>query len=104
MAAHAHGFSHCPVLDIGGEVGAIVAYLPAMPAGKELDIRPAGDDAGRFHTGVHLRLVQGVTLPVAVFPEVVAGRYELLDEQLAPIRALDVTGAEVTVVDLRSSF
>jgi hypothetical protein len=92
------------VLDIGGEVGAIVAYLPAMPAGEELDIRPAGDDAGRFHTGVHLRLVQGVTLPVAVFPEVVAGRYEVLDEQLEPFAEVVVAGAAVSVVDLRSSF
>ena len=75
------------VLDIGGDSGAVVVYLPAVPRGGELEMRPAGDPTGRFHTGVHLRPVGGVRIPVAVFPTVRAGRYELLDDRLAPVAA-----------------
>ena len=89
------------VLDIGGDSGAVVVYLPAVPRGGELEMRPAGDPTGRFHTGVHLRPVGGVRIPVAVFPTVRAGRYELLDDRLAPIASLIVRGGEVTDLDLR---
>ena len=64
-------------------------------------MRPAGDPAGRFHTGVHARSVAGVTTPVAVFPSVRAGAYELLDARLAPVAELSVHGGEVTELDLR---
>ena len=89
------------VLDIGGDSGAVVVYLPAVPRGGELEMRPAGDPTGRFHTGVHLRTVGGARIPVAVFPTVRAGRYELLDDRLAPIASLSVKGGEVTDLDLR---
>jgi hypothetical protein len=89
------------VLDIGGDAGAVVVYLPAVPRGGELEMRPAGDPTGRFHTGVHLRPVRGVRVPVAVFPTVRAGRYELLGDRLAPIAELSVRGGEVTDLDLR---
>ncbi len=47
------------VLDIGGDQGAVVVYLHGVPRGGELEMRPAGDPAGRFHTGVHARSVAG---------------------------------------------
>ena len=60
-----------PVLDIGGDIGALVVYLPRSPDGGELEMEPVGDPAGRFHTGVHRRFALGGTTPlVAVFPEV----------------------------------
>ena len=89
------------VLDIGGDTGAVVVYLDAVPRGGELEMRPAGDSAGRFHTGVHARSVAGVTTPVAVFPAVAAGDYEVLDERLAPLAEVAVAGGGVTELDLR---
>jgi hypothetical protein len=89
------------VLDIGGDTGAVVVYLPNVPAGGELEMRPAGEPSGRFHTGVHLRPVGGVRIPVAVFPTVRAGRYEVLDDRLAPVAEVTVTGGRVADVDLR---
>ncbi|MGQ0616328.1 MAG: hypothetical protein ACT4PW_04970 [Acidimicrobiia bacterium] len=89
-----------PVLDIGDDIGAVVAYLDAVPAGGELDICPAGRPEARFHTGVHLRAVAGAEVPVALFPAVLEGRYEILDHRLAPVAALDVIGGHVTEVRL----
>jgi hypothetical protein len=86
-----------PVLDIGGNIGALVVYLARLTARGELDIQPLGDPAGRFHTGVHRR--DGIW--VAVFPEVVEGRYELLDDHGRTRAQVVVTGGEVREIDLR---
>ena len=98
---HHHHGGATPVLDIGGEIGAVVVYLAAPTPSGELEMCPFGVPEGRFHTGVHDRDLAGFAVPVAVFPEVAAGRYQLLDDDLMPIAALDVHGGEVTELDLR---
>lgn len=93
-----------PVLDVGGEVGALVVHLAAVPAGGELEAQPAGDPCLRFHTGVHLRHVGGAQVPVALFPELTEGAYEILDDDLAPIATVVVAGGEVAQLDLRAAL
>ena len=88
------------VLDIGGDVGAVVVLLGARPGVEELDeldIQPVGDPARRFHTGVHVR--DGMW--TAVYPAVRAGRYELLNGDGVPFAELDAVGGEVVTLDLR---
>lgn len=90
------------VLDIGGDVGALVVYLGARPPGGELEACPAGEPSRRFHTGVHERRVEPrVTAHVAVFPAVTAGAYDVLDECGAPMAWVRVAGGEVSELDLR---
>ena len=93
------------VLDIGGEVGALIVFLAAMPPGGELEARPLGDDSRRFHTGVHLRSSDQGDVLVAVFPEVVDGDYEILDVRGAvdarSVAEVTVRGGHVTELDLR---
>ena len=89
------------VLDIGGDVGAVVVYLGAQATGEEFDIQPLGDPTGRFHTGIHHRPLDNGVVRVAVFPEVRSGEYELLDERGAPVAAITAAGGEVRTVDLR---
>ncbi|MEO6318847.1 MAG: hypothetical protein ABIP36_08700 [Acidimicrobiales bacterium] len=95
------------MLDIGGEVGALIVYLASEPPGGELEARPTRDDSARFHTGVHLRDAAAGTdkVLVAVFPEVREGAYELLAEKGASdtpvIGEVTVVGGEVTELDLR---
>ena len=93
------------VLDIGGEVGALIVHLASVPPGGELEARPRGDDSRRFHTGVHHRpSARGEGL-VAVFPSVQAGTYEVLDVKGAAgagtIAEVTVAGGQVTELDLR---
>jgi hypothetical protein len=88
------------VLDVGGEVGALVVHLAAVPAGGELEAQPAGEPSRRFHTGVHLRDVGGRTAPVALFPAVAQGRYQLLDASHRPMATVEVAGGRVTELHL----
>lgn len=89
------------MLDIGGDVGALVVYLAGPVPGDELEACPAGQVTRRFHTGVHRWRNAHDEAYVAVFPEVVAGLYDVLDEQSAPIARIEVAGGQVTEVNLR---
>jgi hypothetical protein len=88
------------VVDIGGDVGAIVVRLTSVPESGELEARPAGRPDLRFHTGVHLRDIGGRVVPAAVYPAVVQGDYEILDPDLSPVAAVTVTGGEVADLSL----
>jgi hypothetical protein len=92
-----------PVLDIGGEVGALVVYLPASTPSGELEACPVDRPADRFHTGVHQRSVgfgSGLAW-TAVFPEVVEGSYHLLAPDGSPLARVTVAGGTVHQLDLR---
>lgn len=92
------------MLDIGGEVGALVVYLAALPATGELHACPISDPVrptARFHTGVHQRVMHDTTAWVAIFPEVVEGAYHLLDDGGSPMADVAVTGGQVRELDLR---
>lgn len=109
VAMLGHGHHHqfhgapgaTPVLDIGGEVGALIVYLASQPATGELHACPAGDSVARFHTGVHQREMSDTTAWVAIFPEVHEGVYHLLDEAGSPMADVAVTGGQVHQLDLR---
>ena len=101
-----HGHHHAPtgpgvLLDIGGDVGAVVVHLGDDPVDDELEIQPVGDPAGRFHTGVHDRVVGGAVTRTAIFPEVRTGTYELLDRHASPFAVVVAVGGQVRTHDLR---
>lgn len=95
------------LLDIGGDVGALVVTMPSPMAGVEVEIRPVGaerhgHDHGHGHhphVAVVNRPVAGGEVPSLVFPELVTGRYELYVKETTEVRlVVDVTGGEVTTV------
>lgn len=100
-ATPAPGPTSTSVLDIGGEVGALVVLLADRPAGGELEAEPVGSPHARFHTGVHRRELGRDSAWTAVFPEVVAGTYHLLDEGGSPLATVAVAGGAVRHLDLR---
>ena len=59
------------LLDIGGDVGAVVVRLPTDTPTGELLACPRGDPSAHFHTGVHRRTAQVGEAWVSLFPEVV---------------------------------
>ncbi|HEY3527919.1 MAG TPA: hypothetical protein VGK78_02125 [Nocardioides sp.] len=87
------------LLDIGGDVGALVVAMPASTVGLEVEIRPLdgqrvpGHAHDRTHEHGHVRphdhlphvavvarAVAGGHLPSLVFGELPSGRYELFEK------------------------
>jgi hypothetical protein len=67
------------VLDIGGDVGALVLYTPAALHRSEIEVSPLGADAGarRVHSAVLERSVGERVFYAATYPELAAGEYEV---------------------------
>jgi hypothetical protein len=106
---HSHGHSHGwpavhggpPVLDIGGDVGAMVATMAPTTVGLEVHLRSEHDSPVSVHTGVWERRLGDRTVTAAVFCELVEGTYWVLDGTGTPVRRVEITGGELTTVDLR---
>ena len=68
------------MLDIGGDVGALVVTMPDTMLGQEVEIRPAGapDQHHYPHVAVHARPTPGGDWVASlVYPSLTAGGYEL---------------------------
>ena len=88
------------LLDIGGEVGALVVLAPDSMLGREVEIAPAGEsfrEVHRPHVAVVRRPVAGGAVASLVFPELATGRYALAEKGTGDVRlVVDVRGGEVT--------
>lgn len=99
------------LLDIGGDVGALVVTMPPELLGDEVEVRPAGADRpwvagegavhGPSHRHPHVAVVErpvaGGAVPSLVFPELAAGTYELVLKGTHDVRlAVRIRGGEVT--------
>jgi len=98
------------LLDIGGDVGALVVTMPATMEGTEVEIARVGEHghshgrshghphSHRPHVAVVSRPVGAARVPSLVFPELVEGWHELcLKGSREPRLTVEVRGGEVTV-------
>ena len=122
-AENPHAGQGMVVLDIGGDIGALIVTAPTSMIGLEIEICPAGardqvpDEGGTWWEGEwhshqhahshgpawpHVEVLErphgdGRLAPVAVYPGLLAGRYELWRRPNEPTAlTIDVTGAEIT--------
>ena len=77
-----HAGAHRPhpepvVLELGGELGALVVYAGPGLLHDEIEISPAGDDARRSHKDVLERVLGTRSVYAAVFDRLPAGSYTL---------------------------
>jgi hypothetical protein len=91
-----------PVLDIGGDIGAMVVLMEPAAAGSELHLRSADEPPTFVHTGVWTRPHGPASVTAAVFPELVAGTYWVLDTDGHDVRPVVIGGGELTEIDLRA--
>ena len=99
---HVHGGP--PVLDIGGDVGALVATMDPSAVGTELHLRSDHEPPISIHTGVWRRAVAGGSRNVvtaAVFAELLEGTYWALDRDGSDLVCVDIRGGELASIDLR---
>jgi hypothetical protein len=90
------------VLDIGGDIGALIAYVDADLLGAEIHVRADHHPDHTTHTAVWERTIGNETVIVAVFPELAADRYDLLDADGRPSETITIRGGEITEIDLRT--
>ncbi len=83
---HPHGHTHAPlpapsregsvVLEIGGDLGALILHTGPEQDGLEIEVSPLDDpSAARTHAAVRPRHLAGRTVYCAVISPLTAGRY-----------------------------
>jgi hypothetical protein len=85
------------VMDLGGEIGALILYTPDELDGLEIEIS-RDDDPGarRTHSQVRARHMPGVTRYAAVYPGLRAGAYTIWRDVVRPAGTVVITGGQVT--------
>jgi hypothetical protein len=89
------------VLDIGGDIGALVLYAGESLREREVEISPIGDDERRTHTAIHERRVGDQVVYAGIFPQLREGRYRLWTDDAGLTSEVDIAGGEVSRVDWR---
>ena len=106
MGEHDHGTwvpGVGPVLDIGGNIGALILYTDKRFLDREIEISPVEDDSRRVHTAIHERLLGDQVSCAGVYPELPAGTYRLWVDDPALPTAVTIVGGEVAEMDWRTS-
>jgi hypothetical protein len=85
------------VLDIGGDIGALVIHTGPELSEQEIEISPGADPTThRAHNVVHARTSRDLTAYTAVFPSVPAGDYTVWHHDGSPQATITIRGGEVT--------
>jgi len=118
---HSHGHSHTHnhetseenhaarrhpeqvVLDIGGDIGALILHTRAEMLGVEVEISATGEDDRRSHKDVLEREINGRPAYTAVFDNIREGTYTLWIDDVAREREVVVSGGAVSELDWSAS-
>ena len=86
------------LLDIGGDVGALVVTMPTSRVDDEVEIAAVGGrETHRPHVAVVARPVLGEAVPSLVFPELRGGTYDLYEKGGArAVMRVEIQGGGVT--------
>jgi hypothetical protein len=90
------------VLDIGGNVGALVLHTPHELAGMEIDIFRPGENEPAMHTAVRARHLPGGDVHAAVYPTVPEGNYVVPGVGELPPLPVTIRGGYVTEITWES--
>jgi hypothetical protein len=83
------------MLDIGGEIGALIIHTAARFHGHEIEISPAGEPSQRQHAAVRARYVRGGVAYCVVIDGLTQGRYAIWADGPEPLTEIDVHGGTV---------
>jgi hypothetical protein len=97
VSGHRHTADGGPVvIDIGGDVGALVLRAPAQALGQEIEISPVEEPERRSHVAVHVRHLADGDVHAAVFPDLRWGTYQLWSPDGEAIMTASIVGGRVT--------
>jgi hypothetical protein len=80
------------VLDIGGDVGALLLRTPPAMNGVEIDLIPEDEQVHHTHSAVRERRLLGGVAYAAVYPSLTAGRYTVAGSG----QTVTIVGGQVT--------
>lgn len=100
---HQHGqLGHgAPVLDIGGDIGALLLYANEELEGQEPEVSLLTDLGHRTHTEILRRTVGGRTFWAGVYSQLVEGDYQVWWDDESQPRLFTIAGGSVTELDWR---
>jgi hypothetical protein len=84
------------VLDIGGDVGALIIIVPARMAGEEIHVSPGQDPQERTHALVRERRLGPASCHAAVYPALRAGEYTIWRDTGNPAGIVRIDGGAAT--------
>lgn len=88
------------VLDIGGDIGALIIMAPQSMHHAEIELSRVGDEhAHRTHVAVRERRGPSGSLYAAIYPQLHEGVYTVYDLDGEPRDTVSITGGEVTQID-----
>ncbi|MGI8801100.1 MAG: hypothetical protein ACR2KV_02860 [Solirubrobacteraceae bacterium] len=92
------------VLDIGGEIGALVVHADPDQHDLQVEICPTGaEDGKREHQHILERPINGQIMYAAVFAGLRQGSYTLLTHDAVRTPEVTIRGGNVTTVDWRTT-
>ena len=91
------------ILDIGGELGALIVHLDADMHGVEVEVSATGEDHRRSHKDVLEREIGGCPAFTAVFDKLREGTYTLWVNDIARARDVAIMGGVVAELDWSSA-
>jgi hypothetical protein len=87
------------VLDIGGEVGALILYTGPELCGHEIEVSLKSSPDHRVHTAVLERKVNGRSVFAALYMSLEAGDYIIWKNETEPGGQVTIIGGEVVQLD-----
>ena len=89
------------VLDIGGDIGALVLITDPAWIGEEVDVTPSGAPRSHHvHTVIRRRRAGTTDIAVGVYPELTAGDYTVWGLDGEPAGGVTITGGRVSELSL----
>lgn len=88
------------VLDIGGDIGALILHTTSDLLGEEIEVGPA-DGGPRTHTAVRERRGGPAVQYGAIYAALHAGSYTVFDVDGAAADTITIVGGEVATLDWR---
>jgi hypothetical protein len=83
------------ILDIGGDIGALIIHAVAGRDQAEVEISPADGSVARTHNIVRRREAVSGAVYAAVFPALTAGDYVIWRDAATPAGTVTVHGGQV---------
>jgi len=92
------------VIDVGGDVGALVLYVSASQLGREIEVSPVDSTGVRTHAAVRERHVAAGTRYCVVYAGLAAGEYTIWSDEITSAGTVNVAGGRVTETDWSGVF